>query len=100
MERIFESLWKLNDYVSVQFPGNGIINRCKVIKISFTNSYEPLYDVEVPHRMDGLTVHARLHGIKEWHLRIPHAVELPEGQPIGAIAPGGHVFPDGTKYAG
>lgn len=66
---MFESLWKLNDYVSVQFPGNGTIQHGKVIKVSFTNSYEPLYDVEVPCTMDGVTVHARLHGIKEWYLR-------------------------------
>lgn len=76
MERKFESLWSNGDEVSLTFPGNGVINRAKVIKVSFSeNSYEPMYDVDVPFLMDGVIVHGRLHGLKEWHLRNPVEVE-------------------------
>lgn len=92
MERSFDSLWALGDYVSIQFPGNGIINKCKVIKVAFSNSKEPLYDVDVPFKMvgeddyDGV-VHTRLHGIREWHLRIPGDVDLATGTPIAESKP-------------
>lgn len=85
MERAFDSLWTLGDYVSVTFPGNGIINRCKVIKVAF-NGNEPLYDVDIPFKMtsdDGTyteIIHARLHGIREWHLRIPGELNLRTGE--------------------
>lgn len=92
MERSFDSLWALNDYVSIQFPGNGIINKCKVIKVAFTGN-EPLYDVDVPFKMisdDGTyseIIHARLHGIREWHLRVPGATELNKDNPVGGSLP-------------
>lgn len=77
------SLWQLGDYVSATFPGNGLLKRCKVIKIAFTEHSEPLYDIEVPfEHYQGNYVHddvpetpsiscARIHGLKEWHLRNP-----------------------------
>jgi hypothetical protein len=77
------SLWQVNDEVSVTFPGNGLLKRCKVIKVAFTAHSQPLYDVEVPFNYyvgeipdDGIpetpnTGNARIHGLKEWHLRNP-----------------------------
>lgn len=75
------SKWQIGDFVSLHFPGNGILKKCKVVKVSFTYQDEPLYDLEVPYdfylgEYDGgnqepNTGHARLHGLKEWHLRNP-----------------------------
>lgn len=82
MERL-PSLWQLGEYVSATFPGSGILKKCKVIKIAFTEHSEPLYDIEIPFNFyDGAyqdsdmpetpnTGHARIHGLKEWHLRNP-----------------------------
>lgn len=84
MEKL-PSLFQINDYVSVTFPGTGLLKWCKVIKIAFTEHTEPLYDIEVPFRFyagefpeDDIPVipnigHARIHGLKEWHLRNPEA---------------------------
>ena len=76
------SLWQLGDYVSVTFPDNGLLKQAKVIKVAFTEHSEPLYDVEVsykyyqgaydPDNADMPTTGtARLHGLKQWHLRNP-----------------------------
>lgn len=76
------SLFQINDKVSLTFPGNGILKEGKVIKVAFTAHSEPLYDVEVPFEFyQGdydpessdipSTGHARIHGLKEWHLRNP-----------------------------
>lgn len=75
------SLFQIDDVVSVNFPGTGSLSPCKVIKVAFTGYGDPLYDVEVPFKyyedQDGLdpdtprTSFARIHGLKEWHLRIP-----------------------------
>jgi hypothetical protein len=76
------SLWQIDDQVSLTFPGTGILSPCKVTKVSFNKS-DVLYDVEVPFRhFDdayplGTTGYARLHGLKEWHLRIPTRDDLP-----------------------
>lgn len=86
------SLWQINDEVSVTFPGNGLLKKGKVIKVAFTAYSEPLYDVEIPynyydHDYDpgGVpqTSCARIHGLKEWHLRNPESpvadrVQLPK----------------------
>lgn len=83
MEKVqLPSLWQLGDYVSVTFPSNGLLKQAKVIKVAFTEHSEPLYDVEVqyqyylgsydPDNQDApTTATARLHGLKEWHLRNP-----------------------------
>lgn len=82
MEKL-PSLWQLGDFVSATFPGQGILKKCKVIKVAFTEHSEPLYDLEIPYNFyDGAyqksdipetpnTGHARIHGLKEWHLRNP-----------------------------
>ena len=81
MERL-PSLWQLGDYVSATFPGTGLLKKCKVIKVAFTEHSEPLYDIEVPYQFymgdcdpDSsdipTTGHARIYGLKEWHLRNP-----------------------------
>jgi len=96
MEKL-PSLFQLGDFVSAQFPGTGILNRCKVIKVAFTEHTEPLYDIEVPYRFYGgeeydntvpeqpNTGYARIHGLKEWHLRNPQTpvadrLPLPENK--------------------
>lgn len=84
MEKL-PSLWQIGDEVSLTFPSNGLLKRAKVIKVSFTAHSEPLYDLDVPFEFyQGdydpespdmpTTGHARIHGLKEWHLRNP---ELP-----------------------
>ena len=90
------SLWQLGDYVSVTFPRTGLLKKCKIIKIAFTEHSEPLYDVEVPYQYyEGIydpessdiptTGSARIHGLKEWHLRVP---DLSAGEPaLPAKAP-------------
>jgi hypothetical protein len=81
MERL-PSLWQLGDYVSATFPRTGLLKKCKVIKVAFTEHSEPLYDIDVPFEYyqgdydpdnpDMPTVgHVRIHGLKEWHLRNP-----------------------------
>lgn len=77
------SLWQNGDSVSLTFPGNGLLKKCRVIKVAFTSHSEPLYDVEIPYNYfngeipgDGIpetpnTGYARIHGLKEWHLRNP-----------------------------
>lgn len=77
--RQFESLWTIGDKVSVTFPDNGLIKNAQVKKVSF-DANNTLYDVEVPFSyyedQDMLkTGYARLHGIKEWHLRNPELDE-------------------------
>lgn len=77
------SLWQVDDEVSLTFPGNGLLKRCRIIKVAFTAHSEPVYDVDIPFNFyegdipdDGIpeipsTGHARIHGLKEWHLRNP-----------------------------
>lgn len=79
MERL-PSLFQINDNVSLTFPDNGILKKGTVIKVAFTAHSEPLYDVEVPFSFysdDDLdtphTGSARIHGLKEWHLRNPES---------------------------
>lgn len=81
MEKL-PSLFQRGDYVSVTFPGTGLLKRCKVLKVSFAipkkeEIEEPFYDVEVPYNYydgtdaDPVMGYARIHGLKEWHLRNP-----------------------------
>jgi hypothetical protein len=88
------SLWQLGDYVSATFPGTGLLKKCKVIKVAFTEHTEPLYDIEVPYQYyEGsydpdnpdmpTSGCVRVHGLKEWHLRNPDdsiADRIKEGQ--------------------
>lgn len=73
MEKL-PSLWQIGDDVLLQFPGSGELDNAKVVKVAFIKN-DTLYDVEVPyhHYNDenplGTTGFARLHGLKEWHLR-------------------------------
>lgn len=99
MERL-PSLWQLGDYVSATFPGTGLLKKCKVIKIAFTEHSEPLYDIEVPFQYyqgsydpDNpdmpTTGSARIHGLKEWHLRNPEEsvadrVPLPSNEGVSS----------------
>lgn len=77
MVREYDSLWTIGDQVSITFPGNGLLKNATVIKVAFDN-LNTLYDVEVPYNyysfenieMRGI---ARLHGLKEWHLRDPES---------------------------
>lgn len=68
------SLWQIGDEVILQFPGSGELDNAKVVKVSFDKN-NILYDVEVPYHFYndnnplGTTGFARLHGLKEWHLR-------------------------------
>jgi hypothetical protein len=90
--RQFESLWTLGDRVSVIFPGSGNINEAVVIKISFDEK-NVLYDVDVPYRYypeesDYPSVgHARIHGLKEWHLRIPEEDVMPKSKNENTLKP-------------
>lgn len=77
------SLFQLGDNVSVIFPGSGTLNPVRVIKISFTEKGDPLYDLEVAYHFYteedvlGKTGFARIHSIAEWHLRLPIVDALP-----------------------
>lgn len=82
VRKTLPSLYQINDLVSVTFPGNGLIKQAKVIKVAFTEYSEPLYDVSVSFNYYNgdydpdsseipSTGHARMHGLKEWHLRNP-----------------------------
>jgi hypothetical protein len=78
------SLYQLGDFVQLQFPGNGLLKKAEIVKVSFTRHSEPVYDVAVPYEFysgeldpDGpemasvQTGYARIHGLAEWHLRNP-----------------------------
>lgn len=70
------SLWQIGDAVSVTFPGAGLIKVANVIKVAFDKE-NAFYDVEIAYRyFDSEDEypkfgHARIHGLKEWHLRLP-----------------------------
>lgn len=75
MNRTYDSLFTVGDKVSLTFPGNGLLKNATVIKVSFDYANN-FYDVEVPYdyyenEVAEKTVKgtARIHGLKEWHLR-------------------------------
>lgn len=76
MNRTYDSLFTIGDKVSVTFPGNGLLKNATVIKVSFDYANN-FYDVEVPYdyyEEGGVVLvkgTARIHGLKEWHLRNP-----------------------------
>lgn len=74
------SQFQRGDIVNVIFPNNGILTECRVVKVSFSEHGTPRYDVDVPfdyiphfkmEEADLTAGKARLHSIKEWHLRDP-----------------------------
>lgn len=76
----FKSQFNIGDKVNVLFPNNGILKDCRVAKVSFSNGATPRYDLDVPfdyvpnfNMEDTQLVSgtARIHSIKEWHLRDP-----------------------------
>ncbi len=75
------SAWQLGDTVQVVFPDNGILKNCKIIKISFKERGEPLYDVEVPFlnsytdsdevsesKQSEKMAFFRIHDLRQWFL--------------------------------
>lgn len=80
MNRTFDSLWKIGDEVSINFPGAGTISPAFISKVSFDEENN-FYDVKIPFTQveeDGskTTGVARIHGLKEWHLRNPIEKDL------------------------
>ena len=71
--------WQLGDKVLVVFPGNGILQNGRIVKVSFTMlGTEPRYDVEIPFAKNdfddigepnaGAKGYFRIHDLPQWFL--------------------------------